>query len=198
MVNHEDRAYRYTVPRNNSPGFFLKRTLSLSFSPFRAPRRDHRQLRFTLDEPRTCQINGTGSHVNYERKPRRIVSETTARHRDTRASAYRFGDREYRDLNKLSPSLSLSAQVNYPCRPWKGKLKLAPSVLRLDASSNRGRISRANSITYAQFHRGKHTFLPYSGHRSRFALSPSNDRGHRVPVALIGAINFPPLDRQFN
>lgn len=108
MVNHEDRAYRYTVPRNNSLGFFLKRTLSLSLSPFRAPRRDHRQLRFTLDEPRTCQINGTGSHVNYERKPRRIVSETTARHRDTRASAYRFGDREYRDLNKLSPSLSLS------------------------------------------------------------------------------------------
>lgn len=66
MVNHEDRAYRYTVPRNNSPGFFLKRTLSLSLSPFRAPRRDHRQLRFTLDEPRTCQINGTVTLITSE------------------------------------------------------------------------------------------------------------------------------------
>lgn len=169
MVNHEDRAYRYTVPRNNSPGFFLKRTLSLSLSPFRAPRRDHRQLRFTLDEPRTCQINGTGSHVNYERKPRRIVSETTARHRDTRASAYRFGDREYRDLNKLSPSLSLSAQVNYPCRPWKGKLKLAVSLAPRCILESRAHLARKLDNIRSISPRRTHVFALFG---SSFALCP--------------------------
>lgn len=181
MVNHHrDRAYRYTVPRNNSLRLFPQiNSLSLSLRG-----RNHRQLRFTLDEPRTCRINGTGSHVNYERKPRPIVSET-ARH-----ACIRVPFRGYRDLNKLSLPLLL----NYHCRK-----ESLPSVLRLDGSRIEGasrRNSCANSIIYAQFRRGEHTFLPYSGHRSRFALS--YDRGHRVPVALIGAINFPPLDRQFN
>lgn len=67
MVNHEDPACRYTVPRNNSPVLSFQCTLHL-LPPFH--RGGHREHRHVSNEPRARRINGTTSHVNYERKPR--------------------------------------------------------------------------------------------------------------------------------